>query len=197
MRVLGGKVVLREKRPQDASQDYLWRGDEELSRLDACVPLRLPFADYYAFYYQELHFPDSSRCRFAIETLEGEHIGNCTYYDIDRRRRQCQVGIMIGDRAYWNRGYGTDALTTLVEHIFRTTDFQRVYLETLEWNIRAQRSFHKVGFVPCGYGHRPPYTFVVMETSREEWQARSRFASLKTAASTPEALPSTPTHGPR
>lgn len=183
MKVQGTKVVLREKRLSDAFQDYHWRTDHELARLDAAAPLAMSFADYRAFCMEDLHFPDPLRRRFAIETLEGRYIGNCTYYDIDERRGQCQVGIMIGDKSYWDQGYGTDAMVTLVDHVFRTTKFQRVYLETLDWNTRAQRSFQKVGFVPCGREHRPPYTFVVMEILRPQWETARRAAAAHQTAS--------------
>ncbi|MBI2919027.1 MAG: GNAT family N-acetyltransferase [Chloroflexi bacterium] len=182
MRVPGTKVVLREKRLSDALQDYQWRTDKELARLDAATPLAMSFADYHAFCMEDLQFPDPLRRRFAIETLDGIHIGNCTYYDVDERRGQCQVGIMIGDKSYWDQGYGTDAMTTLVDHIFRTTKFERVYLETLDWNIRAHLSFQKVGFFPCGREQRPPYTFIVMEMFRHQWETAGGAAAARQAA---------------
>ncbi len=193
MKITGATVVLREKRLEDAFRDYQWRTDEELARLDASAPLAMTFADYRAFYSEDMHFPDPLRRRFAIETLDGNHIGNCTYYDIDEERGQCQIGIMIGDKAYWSQGYGTDAMTTLVDYIFRTTKFGRVYLETLEWNVRAQRSFQKVGFMQCGREHHPPHTFLVMEVLRPQWEKR-----LATPASA-EAAPahSAPSRGVR
>lgn len=183
MMVHGTKVVLREKRLSDALQDYRWRTNEELARLDATAPLDMSFADYRAFCLEDLQFPDPLRQRFAIETVDGKHIGNCTYYDIDERRGQCQVGIMIGDKSYWDHGYGTDAMATLVDHIFHTTKFERVYLETLDWNIRAHCSFRKVGFVPCGREHRPPYTFIVMEVFRQDWEKAHEATRLQKASS--------------
>lgn len=182
MKITGTKVALREKRLEDVFQDYLWRTDAELAKLDASSPLAMTFADYRAFYLEDMHFPDPLRRRFAIETVDGKHIGNCTFYDIDEDRGQCQVGIMIGDKSYWGQGYGTDALTTLVDYIFRSTKFGRVYLETLEWNVRAQRSFQKVGFVQCGREHHPPHTFIVMEVLRPQWEQRPAAATAERPA---------------
>jgi hypothetical protein len=42
----GAKVVLREKRPEDAENDYIWRSDPELARLDAALPLTMTFDRY-------------------------------------------------------------------------------------------------------------------------------------------------------
>jgi RimJ/RimL family protein N-acetyltransferase len=155
---------------EDAANDYTWRSDEELARLDAAPTLRIPPIDFLASYADELRHPSPQRRRFAIDTLDGRHIGNCMYYDIDEDKRQAELGIMIGDRDYWDQGYGTDAITTLLSHIFSTTKLERVYLNTLEWNIRAQRCFEKCGFVPCKRLRRYNGTFIVMETYRSSWQ---------------------------
>jgi RimJ/RimL family protein N-acetyltransferase len=81
-----------------------------------------------------------------------------------------EVGIMLGERDYWDRGYGTDAVATLVDHIFTTTEFQRLHLKTLDWNHRAQRCFLKSGFTPCGQMIKNGHQFVLMEMRKESWQ---------------------------
>jgi RimJ/RimL family protein N-acetyltransferase len=85
------------------------------------------------------------------------------YYNIDTIRREAEIGITIGEREYWGKGYGADAVQTLVRHIFRVTGFRRIYLKTLDWNTRAQRSFEKAGFRICGRARRGGNAFVVME----------------------------------
>lgn len=162
----GTKVILREKRLEDAANDYAWRCDEELARLDAAWPMTISFADYLASYKEELRYHDSYQRRFAIESLDGKHIGNCMYYDMDQRNKQAELGILIGNRDYWNQGYGADAVTTLVNHIFEVTDYERIYLSTLDWNIRAQKCFEKCGFVRSGSTTRGPNHLIIMETLR-------------------------------
>ncbi|GBD11967.1 hypothetical protein HRbin23_01652 [bacterium HR23] len=165
----GQKVLLREKLLSDAPDDYRWRSDEELARLDAAPPLRMPFQEYLRFYQDELRYPYPWSRRFAIDTLDGKHIGNCMYYDIDYTTGEAELGIMIGEKDYWNQGYGTDAVKTLLHHIFTETPLKRIYLHTLEWNTRAQRSFAKAGFVPVRTVRRNGQTFVRMEITRERW----------------------------
>ena len=138
-------VTLREKRLEDACQDYQWRIDEELATLDATTPLRMSYNNYLRLIEDELKRPVPWSVRFAIETHDGALIGNCMYYDIDDIRRQTELGILIGDRNYWNKGYGTDAVDTVCKYIFESTDFKRIYLHTLIWNKRAQKSFAKSG----------------------------------------------------
>ena len=57
-----------------------------------------------------------------------------------------ELGIMIGDKNHWNKGYGSDTIKTKIKHIFKHTDYHKIYLHTLKWNLRAQSSFKKSGF---------------------------------------------------
>ena len=168
----GSKVILCQKTAEEALNDYMWAKDPELARFDAMPPFKIPFPEYLADYTRELRNSSPRRCRFAIKTLEGKHIGNCTYYDIDEDKGEAEVGIMIGDRSYWSKGYGTDAVTTLVSYIFHQTKLDRVYLKTLRWNTRAQRCFEKCGFVSCGHLEFKllGYDFLRMDISRSRWQ---------------------------
>ena len=166
-------MKLCPKRLEDAANDYAWRKDAELARLDAALPVSISFSEYLMWYADELRYPGRGRCRFAIETLEGKHIGNCVYFGIDGDREEVELGIMIGDRAYWDHGYGADAVATLLSHIFDVTKLDRVYLKTLEWNMRAQRCFQKCGFVPCGQLIREGHSFILMELRRHQLESVS------------------------
>ena len=144
--LVGDKTVLRDKQLEDAANDYAWRRDPELSRLDATSPIKMGFEEYYRYATDEVGYTSKWSRKFAIDTLDGQHIGNCMFYDIDLRRGETELGIMIGDREYWGKGYGLDAVSTLLEYIFTSTSLSRVYLHTLDWNQRAQKSFGNAGF---------------------------------------------------
>jgi RimJ/RimL family protein N-acetyltransferase len=170
VRFTGRLVALRSKRPEDAAADYAWRTDTELAALDATSPLALTFREYERYYRDDLDFPSPWSVRFAIETLDGQHIGNCMYYDIDPERKQAEIGIMIGDREFWGKGYGSDAVRTLLEHIFTETPIDHVYLHTLVSNVRAQKAFTRAGLRVIGQVHRDGYEFMKMEARREDWE---------------------------
>jgi RimJ/RimL family protein N-acetyltransferase len=159
----GDLVVLREKRLGDAHNDFRWRTDAERARFDAARPFGATYHDYLALFRDELIYPSPYRRSLAIEDMDGRHIGNAMYYNIDTIRREAEIGITIGERDYWSKGYGADAVKTLVRVIFRATGFRRIYLKTLDWNARAQRSFEKAGFRVCGRSRRGGNAFVVME----------------------------------
>ncbi len=162
----GQKVVLREKKQQDAADDYRWRTDKELSQLDDTKPLTMSYSDFLELFKEELRHSSIWSCRLGVYTLDDKHIGNCMYYDMDHLRQQTEVGIMIGDKSYWDQGYGTDALITLVEFIFHSTSVTRVYLHTLEWNSRARSAFAKAGFSEVKRVIRGGNMFVQMEIWR-------------------------------
>jgi len=164
------KVRLREKKMGDVRNDYKWQSDSELAKLDAAPTLNLSFSVYLLDYATEIHRPKFNKYPLAVETLECRHIGNCTCYDIDEKKGEAQFGIMIGDRDYWDMGYGTDAVTTMTDHAFQTTSLHRLYLKTLDWNLRAQKCFTKCGFTPCGEMNRNGNIFLLMELKREQWE---------------------------
>ncbi len=166
----GKKVVLREKRIEDALVDYTWRVDEELARLDATHPLNMVYNDFLRYSQEEIDYPNSRSKRFAIDDLTGKHIGNSMFYDMDKRRRQAELGIMIGDRAYWSKGYGTDAVNIMLKYIFTQANMKRIYLHTLDWNARAQKSFGKSGFQRVKRVRRRGLDFIQMDILRDDWE---------------------------
>ncbi len=170
----GNKVRLRDKNLSDARNDYAWQTDPELARFDAAPLLTAAFPLYLLEYTKALCHPASNRYPFAVETLDGKHIGNCMYYDIDETKAEAELGIMIGDRDYWDKGYGTDAVAALVNHIFPQTNLKRLYLKTLDWNIRAQKCFQKCGFTPCRHLRKDGHSFTLMEFHREQWEEQRR-----------------------
>ena len=166
---MGELVVLRAKKFSDVDRDYSWRSDPELAELDATSPIRLSLDEYGRHYRDEIDFPSPWSARYAIETPDKTHSGNAMYYDIDRSKSQCELGIMIGNRDYWGRGYGTDAVITMLRAIFEEAGLERVYLHTLNFNKRAQRSFTKAGFKDLETVRRDRRDFIKMEALREPW----------------------------
>ena len=166
----GDKVRIREKREGDIRNEYSWRVDPELSRLDATRPMTMSYEDFFRYSKEEMQFTNYRSKRLAVETLEGIHIGNIMYYDLNMRSRQAELGIMIGDKEYWSSGFGTDTVNTLLRHLFTVLELDRVYLHTLAWNYRAQASFNKSGFKSIRDVKRGGQDFILMEVLRPDWE---------------------------
>ena len=164
----GQLIVLRAKTIADAEQDYEWRRDPELATFDAARPYNGSLKDYISIFGDELSYPSPYRRTIAVEDHEGRHIGNVMYYNADFHRREAEIGVTIGLRDYWARGYGTDLLKTFVAYLFESMPLDRIYLKTLDWNFRAQRCFEKAGFRRYDTSRRGEYNFVLMEVFRAD-----------------------------
>jgi len=124
---------------------------------------------------------------FTIRLLADERlIGLIGLYTIFWLHREAFMGIHIGERDFWGKGYGTDALRVLLHYAFDELNLRRVSLSVLEGNERAMRSYEKCGF---RYEGRERQTWaydgrrwdeIYMGLVREEWQALSNDQSAMT-----------------
>lgn len=189
----GARVVLREKRVEDAERDYIWRCDPEIARLDATYPLTMNYDRYLKMFQDQVRYPTPGSQHFAIDADGSKFIGNCMYYDLDTLNMEAELGIVIGDRDYWGNAYGYDAVVTLLDFAFSQKNLKRVYLHTLDWNKRAQRCFARCGFTPVKMVRRFSQDFLLMEVRREGWLAEAerrleaRWSYRDTQASAPAA----------
>jgi RimJ/RimL family protein N-acetyltransferase len=165
----GALVVLRSKTLADAEQDYAWRRDAELATFDAARPYNGSLREYVSIYSDELNYPSPYRKTIAVEDHNGKHIGNVMYYNADFHRGEAEIGITIGLRGYWSRGYGTDLMRTFTGYLFEALNLDRIYLKTLDWNLRAQRCFEKAGFTRYGVSRRGDHNFILMELRRADF----------------------------
>jgi RimJ/RimL family protein N-acetyltransferase len=116
---------------------------------------------------------------FAIETQDETHIGNLGLHDIDSENRRAMLGIVIGRKDYWGRGYGTDAIRTALGWAFGYLNLHRVYLTVYAYNARAIRCYEKCGFQHEGsmrqarYTHGRYYDELMMGILRDEFVAGS------------------------
>jgi RimJ/RimL family protein N-acetyltransferase len=85
-----------------------------------------------------------------IDSKTDELIGNCGFLDIDHLNRTAETGIFIGNKNYWNRGYGTEALRLLLDYGFKALNLNNVLIRVYSFNERAQKSYQKVGFKTLG-----------------------------------------------
>jgi diamine N-acetyltransferase len=84
-------------------------------------------------------------------------IGSLAFDHIDWHVRAAEFGILIGDKTYWNRGYGTEAVRLLCQHGFNTLNLNRIFLHVFENNPRAIRTYEKAGFTLEGRERHAEY----------------------------------------
>jgi len=143
--ITGDRVILRAIERSDVRQIWEWLQDEEGMRLRDYPgpPSSLALAERE---YEDSLNESEPQLRFAITTLDGELIGETALKHIDQRNGDADFHIAIGNKAYWGKGYGTDATRALMKYTFEQLNLHRVTLYVHDFNARAIRVYEKCGF---------------------------------------------------
>ena len=84
---------------------------------------------------------------FAIRTnKDNTYIGGCGYHGVSHKNRTCYVGIMISNKEYQNKGYGTEAFELLINYLFKEMNIRKILLNVFATNKRAIHVYEKLGF---------------------------------------------------
>lgn len=171
-----GKLVrLAIHQKDDVKALERWNQDSEYLRLlDTDPP--------YLFSRQQmtewLDKEEDKQISFGIRTLADDRlIGIIGLHIADWVSRNAWVGIGIGEREYWGKGYGTDAMRLIVQYGFLELNLNRISLDVFGFNERGIRSYEKVGFKAEGRmrdwmnraGMRSD--LIYMGLLRREWEA--------------------------
>jgi diamine N-acetyltransferase len=148
--ILGQRIRLRPVEKDDLPRFVKWLADPELRSYLAHY---MPMGQLQEERWFDRNLTAGDLQAWAIDAQPADmavgpwvHIGSCGFHEIEWRNRAGEVGIMIGAHDYWGRGYGTDALQTLVAWGFYTLNLNRVQLRVYADNPRAIRCYEKVGF---------------------------------------------------
>ena len=189
-----GRVRLRPWRESDLPLLQEWFDDPEVMQfwgLPAASVVDRQFAEDLRGRFSR--FDDAGY--FTIDLTDGTTIGRVEFERLSNETRSAEVMTLIGDRAAWGKGYGTDAMTGLLRYLFHARNLHRVSLSVLAWNARAIRSYEKVGFSVEGtlrddlYFDGHYHDQIVMGILRHEFDAR--WPKRQNAASDTAGPPST------
>jgi RimJ/RimL family protein N-acetyltransferase len=164
-----GRVSLR---PLSELDQKAWKRvqshfrDTEISHLNGTPPNRMPLWFLKRLLKADSHRPD--RATYGIFDEQSDYIGTIELYDI--RYDYATLGIIIGEKTHWNKGYGPEAIQALLSYAFGKLHLERVKLSTFADNLRAQTAFRKIGFlemrqISTGNGR----TDVQMEMNKNTW----------------------------
>ncbi len=158
-----------------------WMRDSEFVRLLDTDPARLLSVDKYKEWFEKdlVEQQKNDELFFLIRTLEEDlTIGLIGLDGIQWVHGDAWVGIGLGEREYWGKGYGTDAMRILLRYAFEELNLHRLSLSVFEYNSRAIRSYEKVGFVIEGRARQflnrdgRRYDMIFMGILRDEWKER-------------------------
>lgn len=177
--IYGERIRLRAVEREDVKKYYEWVNDPEVTRhLSLYLPMSTVDEENW---FDGLAKRSQAEKPLAIEIKDGNGwrmIGNCGVFDIDPVGRMAELGIMLGEKQEWGKGYGTEVMSLLVRHCFETLNLNRVFLRVYGENSRARRAYQKAGFVEEGrmreavYKHGKYDDVILMSVLRSEWGTR-------------------------
>jgi RimJ/RimL family protein N-acetyltransferase len=152
-----------------------WSLDAEYDRLLDSAPARQWTASQLKEGAEKWFYPPENH-EFVIRALADDRLLGSVGLGVDWAHGDAFVGIGLGERGYWGRGYGSDALRVSLRYAFTELNLHRVTLNVFAYNARAVRSYEKSGFVVEGRvrqhlnrdGRR--WDMIYMGILKEEWQ---------------------------
>lgn len=153
---------------------YRWLNDPEIT--DGLLIGHRPITRVWEEDYVRSIGTDPSVVSFAIETLEGQHIGATGIHRIDHEHRTAETGIFIGEKSFWGQGYGVDVVRTRTRYCFNQLGLQMLRTSHLQGNLRSRRMLEKAGYREIGVwpkrfwrngSWRDEHLFALL---REDWE---------------------------
>lgn len=175
--IYGKRIRLRRDERSDLPKFVEWLNDPEVRRFIS-VNLPLSQANEQGWFENMLkHAPEEQP--FAIEIKDDggwRLIGNCGFFELDSRSRSAEVGILIGEKTCWNKGYGSEVMRLLLHVGFGTLNLNRIFLRVDAANKGGIRAYEKAGFVHEGHFRQGTYRdgqyedMLFMSVLRSEWK---------------------------
>lgn len=172
--VPGDRIFLSVLQRSDLPLFARWFSDLELTMYLGQPGMAYTQEQEEEWYERTVRDRDSKT--FAIIIRDGWRvIGNVSLTNIDQRRQRAALGIAIGDKGAWGRGYGSEAVRSMCAYGFAFLNLYSVYLWVLGCNRRAYQAYLKAGFREAGRlrgGIRfddQRYDDILMEITRDEF----------------------------
>jgi RimJ/RimL family protein N-acetyltransferase len=173
--MLQGRIVYLSPYTKESIPHFVkWYNDAEVTRyLGMIVPSTL---ELHQNGYEKVARQVDMPCFLLFDKISATLIGHIGA-ELNQKDRVATVGILIGEEAFWDRGYGTDAMNVLIAYLFKNLDMRKAELTTFDFNTRAIKCFQKVGFVNEGKISRAKYAngelhdVIMMGLLCDDWHA--------------------------
>lgn len=140
--------ITNEEPDAYAKAGVRWQLDSEYGRMLDSESVRM-YSQKAIKEWSEKNFETSKpqRYQFTVRTLAEDKLIGFFGLFVELIHSEAWVGIGIGERDFWSKGYGTDMMNVCLRYAFLELGVQRVSLGLHEYNPRALRSYEKAGFV--------------------------------------------------
>ena len=143
--IMDERITLREIRKSDLSCCVEWLRDPEVTRFLSNSVKNISEEDELQW-FKTVRSSRNDIVFSIISLAENRHIGNCGLHKINWLDKTCEMGIFIGDRNFWNRGFGTSAIKLLLDFAVNAIGIENIRLQVYEYNLRAKKVYEKCGF---------------------------------------------------
>lgn len=141
-----GEIYLRGLRESDLQGDwYKWFNDKEVTAFQnkGIFP--------NTFEKQREYFESVNRSRddvvlAIIHDKDDTHIGNIGLHRIDYIHRHAEVGIVLGEKKHWKKGYATQCLKAVTDYSRNTLNLHRLTAYLMKGNTGSHKAFLSAGF---------------------------------------------------
>jgi len=145
-KLVGTQCYLSPLNIEDAEQYAVWLNDMEVTENLQLVSSIIPVDGE-----RELLKKLAQDHNYGIiDKATNELIGNVGFIDINLLHRTAEIGIFIGNKSYWGKGYGREALSLLLDYAFKKLNLHNILLRVYDFNRRAVACYEKVGFKKIG-----------------------------------------------
>ena len=152
--LVGERIYLREVRPSDVNDTYYrWMNDPEITQYleSRFYPNSIETLQEYVGNF----LGNKDNIFLAVVLKENhKHIGNIKIGPINWFHRLADIGVMLGEKDSWGKGYASEAISLLAEYACNTLNLHKVTAGCYEMNQGAIRAFEKAGFVVEGVRKR-------------------------------------------
>ncbi len=145
--IVGEKIYFRSMEEADVDGPYLdWLNDEEVTRFLAVG--HFPATKEYLLHYIQTMTQSNQDVFFAIHDIKSdEFIGTTHFGPINWLHKTGTFGIMIGDKKYWGKGYGTEILFHMTDYGFRRLNLHKITLGAYSEQIAAIKYMKRLGYI--------------------------------------------------
>jgi RimJ/RimL family protein N-acetyltransferase len=149
--IKGMKVALTPQQRENVPTYWKWICDPEvnagLTNSGACVSIE----NEYERYDNNIAKASAGSVNFDIHEVNGMRlVGDCALFDINHVEGTAELGIVIGEKDCWNRGYATETVALLARYAFDVLGLGSVILNVYDFNERAVAAYRKAGFREVG-----------------------------------------------
>jgi ribosomal-protein-alanine N-acetyltransferase len=154
----GKRIYLRYLIDEDAKGPYLsWFNDESVCYGNSHHVF--PFTQEMALrYIQQSHITSEELVLAIIVSETQAHIGNIALQQIHPIYHSAEFSIVIGDKDYWNKGYGKEAGKLLCDHGFERLNLHRIYCGTFDNNEGMKQLALSLGMTKEGTRKEAAFT---------------------------------------